>query len=295
LKNTVLIILLAFAPWAAQAGTNSLLSLEEPLSARPTGMGGAFVAVADDASTIFYNPAGLDLLKASEVTAIYKHETMDLSFAGLSAGIHTGAGSFGLALTDFDGGNLDVKELDGTETQIKAQQDIAADFSYGFHLYPQILLGAGMKYVRSSLAGLEGQCMAFDLGTLLWMPFPGPGDGRLSLGVSLLNFGQGIVYETQVNPLPQLMKFGAAYGFAFSPVHQFQLSVQGSLEKNRDTDYSVGAEYLNNFFVWRLGYGEGNYSFGLGLKVASHQLDYSFTPQFDAALQSVSYTYHFQP
>ena len=39
--------------------------------ARPLGMGGAFVAIADDANTVLYNMAGLTQLESSEFTAMY--------------------------------------------------------------------------------------------------------------------------------------------------------------------------------------------------------------------------------
>lgn len=48
------------------------------VGARPMGMGGAFVAVADDANATFWNPAGLTNLKAAGVTwmrAVTNHDT----------------------------------------------------------------------------------------------------------------------------------------------------------------------------------------------------------------------------
>src|SRR3954468_16038183 len=39
--------------------STALAQSEPPAGVRATGMGGAFVAVADDASAVFWNPAGL--------------------------------------------------------------------------------------------------------------------------------------------------------------------------------------------------------------------------------------------
>jgi F plasmid transfer operon, TraF, protein len=50
-----LVFTLIFVPLASTA----LAQSESPAGVRATGMGGAFVAVADDASAVFWNPAGL--------------------------------------------------------------------------------------------------------------------------------------------------------------------------------------------------------------------------------------------
>src|SRR5438874_13382067 len=39
--------------------SRAVAQTEPPVGVRATGMGGAFVAVADDASAVFWNPAGL--------------------------------------------------------------------------------------------------------------------------------------------------------------------------------------------------------------------------------------------
>ena len=41
------------------------------MGARALGMGGAFVAVADDANAIYYNPAGLAYMEGRNITSLY--------------------------------------------------------------------------------------------------------------------------------------------------------------------------------------------------------------------------------
>ena len=53
-------------------GGNSFASLPDSYEgARPMGMGGAFVAVADDPNAVFYNPAGLGFLKGTKIDLTY--------------------------------------------------------------------------------------------------------------------------------------------------------------------------------------------------------------------------------
>jgi len=67
--------LLVLAPAAGVAaaedpvGTAALFDVG--MGARALGMGGAFVAVADDANAIYYNPAGLALIDGHDVTSMY--------------------------------------------------------------------------------------------------------------------------------------------------------------------------------------------------------------------------------
>src|SRR6185503_2932057 len=52
--------------------------------ARALGMGGAFVAVADDATAVIANPAGLVILQRPELSAEVKFTTFNNSFAAFS-------------------------------------------------------------------------------------------------------------------------------------------------------------------------------------------------------------------
>jgi len=67
-------LLLALAPAAALAaaedpvGTAALFDVG--MGARALGMGGAFVAVANDANALYYNPAGLALIEDHDVTSM---------------------------------------------------------------------------------------------------------------------------------------------------------------------------------------------------------------------------------
>src|SRR3954447_13844517 len=54
MRRLIFTLLIASSPGAA-----AFAQSEPPVGVRATGMGGAFVAVADDASAVFWNPAGL--------------------------------------------------------------------------------------------------------------------------------------------------------------------------------------------------------------------------------------------
>jgi len=80
IKKTVLALALILALLPASAalatedpvGTAAMMGLG--MGARALGMGGAHIAVADDASVIYYNPAGLALVDGISITSLYTNQ-----------------------------------------------------------------------------------------------------------------------------------------------------------------------------------------------------------------------------
>ncbi len=289
-------LLLLVLPWSSlEGGTNSLLFLQEGLSARAPGMGNAFVAVADDASATLINPAGLAQIKDPELVAMHKRELLDMNYSALGGALGALGGTLGFALTSFDGGVLDITELNGSTRQLSAEQDLALDMAYGHAVHEQVALGAGVKALQSRLAGVAGNAVALDLGVLAWTPFPVGQEHRLALGLSALNLGPGIDYGFGMNPLPLSVRSGLSYLYYYGPRESYRVSLESTWERNRSAAYAVGTEIIRGFFVGRLGLGEGDYSLGFGLRAQVHQLDYSFTPTLGQALHVISYSYHFIP
>ena len=57
--------------YAGGPGSTGAVELKIPVGPRAIAMGQAFVAVADDANAVYWNPAGLNQLGGSEITAQY--------------------------------------------------------------------------------------------------------------------------------------------------------------------------------------------------------------------------------
>ena len=63
--------LFAAAAWAGGPGTTGGIGLKLPAGARPTAMGGAFVGKADDLNALYWNPAGLALVRSPELSLMH--------------------------------------------------------------------------------------------------------------------------------------------------------------------------------------------------------------------------------
>ncbi|HOC89567.1 MAG TPA: UPF0164 family protein, partial [bacterium] len=64
------VVLVSVAP-ALAVSESAVLFLQISPGARAAGMGEAFVALADDATAVYYNPAGLGFQRGKEITLMH--------------------------------------------------------------------------------------------------------------------------------------------------------------------------------------------------------------------------------
>ena len=106
IKGICLLALIAFLPTQAGAtepfakvGTYALQFLKIPVSARATGMGSAFTAIANDASATYWNPAGLVDMTRTQVSLNHTWWPADigLSYATAAFNLPFVPGTFGVS------------------------------------------------------------------------------------------------------------------------------------------------------------------------------------------------------
>lgn len=264
--------ILALTPavaWSqAKVATTGYQFLEIGAGARAIGMGEAFVAIADDASAVYYNPAGLTALEGRQLTIDYLQYVADIDYGFAAIAFPAGSigGNFGIGLIGLDAGDIPLTTYDdpyGEAGVTFGAQDFAATLSYGRRLTDRFSVGTTVKYIIERLETFKSTTWAADVGTSYNTGFRG-----FTISMVISNFGpdgrakNDSGYDGDDTPLPINFKFGSAIRVLDGGVHRAVLAAEGSHPADNLEKYQAGVEYwYNDMFALRVG-GKFNYDIG---------------------------------
>jgi long-subunit fatty acid transport protein len=181
-------ILVATGPAMAttKVGTSAAQFLKVGVGCRAAALGGAYVAIADDAAALFWNPAGLSRLDHNELLLMHADWLADTNYNFGGVVMTFGGNALGIYLTALNYGEWEVTtvdEPDGTG-EIMDASDIALGASYARSLTDRFSFGFSVKYIRQDIWHMNAQGFAFDVGTLYVTRF-----NNMRIGMSMANFG----------------------------------------------------------------------------------------------------------
>lgn len=316
----LLVFLLGFsaaelkAQRVSKAGTTAAEFLKIGVGSRATSMGGAFVAVSDDASALFWNPAGIAGLEKNEILTSHSRWIGDMDFNYVGAAFKFDKiGHVGLSLT-----MLSVPEMlvrteefqEGTGETFDAA-DLSVGVTYAGNVGERFSVGGTVKYIQQRIWHTKAQAFAVDIGTKFKTDFM----GGLVIGATIFNFGtdlqmQGRDLRTFVDPdptsdgnndqipvnletdkwnLPLNFQFGISLKPINTRMHSLQIAVDALHPSSNYESLNVGGEYgFQNRVFLRGGYEalfledvEAGLNGGLGV----HQM------LFNGVLSKLSYGY----
>ena len=126
--------------------------LDNGVGVRAHGMGGAFAAVADDASAVFWNPAGLARARGADALLSGQRMSLDRKQYSLAASTNSRGGlGFGFALTYAGVDDLMARAGSGAEIGDIDNSAYAVFFAVGLPLIGDLAVGAAVKIIRQSL------------------------------------------------------------------------------------------------------------------------------------------------
>lgn len=270
-----------------KVGTIGGQFLKIGIGARATGMGGAFAAVADDASSVYWNPAGVSRLSGSIISINHAVWVADVNVTQAAYIFSVGfmPGMFALQARSMyvsDMATTTVFRPDGDGTFFDAGES-AFGLTYSRSLTDKFSAGVTANFVHSGLADLSDNVLAFDFGTLYDTGFK-----SLRIGMSIQNIGGQFTY-IDVNKsakVPTVFRVGASMNLLDSGRNAFLASAEFSHPPDNNERVNIGGEYsFKDFLFARAGY---NISYdaeklaaGFGVKFPSSlssetRFDYSF-------------------
>jgi long-subunit fatty acid transport protein len=278
------------AKFFEKVGTFDGQFMKIPIGARATGMGGAFVAVADDASSVFWNPAGVARLSGNIVSVHHLNWVTDIN---LTQGTYVFSLGFLPGMLAFNARSLYMDDMerttvyrpDGDGTFFDAGYS-SFGLTYARSLTDKFSVGITGSLVHAGLDDLTSNAIAFDVGTLYDTGFR-----SLKIGMQIANMGSELSFIDQSSKLPILFRVGAAINVMNALDHKLVTTGEFSHPPDNNERMNWGAEYsFKDFFFVRGGYNFGydieNLSGGLGVRFPSSissetRFDYSYTDLSD--------------
>lgn len=196
-------------PAAAQfnnVGTSAANFLKIPVGPRATALGGAYTALAEDATSLYWNAAGMTGVADNEVTFTTNLWLLDLRHDYLAGVFSVGQHNrIGLSLSYMSMGEMEVttpEEPQGTGLEFSAY-DLALGLGYARQLTDRFAVGGQVKYIAESISRSRASGTAFDLGLLFRSTW-----NDLRIGAAITNFGPdlqitGEDLRQKLDPHPQ--------------------------------------------------------------------------------------------
>ena len=281
-----------------KAGTTAAKFLSIGVGSNAVGMGGSYTSIADDATAMYWNPAGLSFHQTKEVYFNHSNWIADISFdySGITIPIDNKS-SLGFNITSVTMDEMEVTRYGNENTgETFSAADFAFGSTYSMSLTDRFSVGINGKYIQQSISNSHARGFALDLGTLFDTPF------GFRLGTSISNFGPKLkmtgddlligadvdenmegnnesvtsTLSTDYFDLPLVLRIGISDQFKFGNQHSITFSID-AVSPNDNANYlnaGIKMNILNGLITLYgglnsllLANAESEFCFGGGLKI----------------------------
>lgn len=305
----IIAFLIIFIPTQGMATKYAGEFLTIGTGARALGMGGAFVAVANDASASYWNPAGLPYITQQQAMVMHAEQFTDIMYDCASyyrpMGEYSAIGGTFIRLSVQDipdtrnalidqnnNGIIDPGEqLDFDKIKYENDSRMALLLSYSRWLQPGLSIGGNVKLIRKSVFEYSAWGFGLDIAGHYKL------NDNLHVGANLQDITTTPLIWNNENSTTETitptLKLGTAYnreifGGNITTAFDIDWRVEGREESAQfnvgaiSGDVRLGLEYwLKDRIAVRVGSSEGKMTAGAGLKFKMFQVDYAFLSHDD--------------
>jgi len=276
----------------SDAGTSAFDFLKIQMGARPMAMGGAFTGVANDESSLYYNPSGIAGLPGKRYVAGYNNNVFDMQ-SGFLGYIHPIGETRKLAIyfNYLNYGDFVMTDDTGRIIGDFGGSDLLMAATYAMQINPKLSLGGTIKFIYEKIDTYSATGFAVDMGAKLAVDK----DRRTHVGFMIQNLGKQLstFNDSDKDPLPLYFRGGASSYLKGLPV---LIAADLIYPTDNDLYFSLGGELLALKPLYlRIGYtsfGENyktgsskdnlaGFTAGFGVEYNDMQISYTITPQSD--------------
>ncbi len=260
-----------------KTGTTSTQVLKFNVGPRAVGMGGAFTAISDDISALYWNPGGTANIVSSEAffnhTALYADIKHD--YAAFATNL-SGLGTVGIFVSVLSMDEMPVRTIEYPEGtgEFFDYNTLVMGLNFSRFLTENFAIGFNVKYISENLWHMNATGLAIDIGTLYKIQVL----NELRIAASISNFGtkmqlsgrdatvifpSGAGNENNINSnieldkfdLPLIFRFGLSTDVVKEETSRLTVAVD-AIHPNDHTEYlNSGLEYAwNEIIHLRAGY-----------------------------------------
>jgi hypothetical protein len=260
--------------------------LKLPVGARASAMGGAFTAIADDASCVYWNVGGLARIQDGVLAVNHAPWLADISFSQVTYVGHTRylPGTFALHARSVYMPEMDVRTVfrpQGDGTSFDAGE-MALGLDYARSLTDKFSAGVGASFIQSTLASYGGSAVTFDFGTLY-----DTGYRNVRIGMQIQNIGSDLTYIEKPVKVPTSFRVGMSTQLLDRGGQRLVTAGEFSHPPDNSERANVGGEYSIREFVflragWYYRFDTERFSLGGGLRLPGviareGRFDYAYT------------------
>ncbi len=254
----VLILLLPLSAEGAQifekVGTLGGQSLKIGVGARAAAMGDAYTAISDDATAVYWNPAGIARLSGQSIT---------LNHASWPANILFDQGAYVFNIKWIPGMlGVNVRALTMSRDIVRTTYQPegtgetfdAGEWAYGLTyaraLTDKFSAGISLNYVQTGLDDVKGSSTTFDFGTLYDVGVLGA-----KIGMSIQNVGSDMTFIDEKVKMPVFFRVGGSFDVLQMGENRLLAAAEFTHPPDNSEKLNLGAEYsFHDYLFLRGGY-----------------------------------------
>jgi hypothetical protein len=295
----VAVLVLLSLPLSADAaqvfekvGTLGGQSLKIGLGARAAGMGEAYVAIADDATAVYWNPAGIARLSGQSISINHTAWPANVLFdqAAYVFSVKWIPGMLGVNVRALTMSRDVVRTTylpEGTGETFDAGE-WAYGVTYARALTDKFSAGFSINYVQTGLADVKGSSTTFDFGTLYDVGILGA-----KIGMAIQNVGSDMTFIDEKVKMPVFFRVGGSFDVLQMGENKLITAAEFTHPPDNSEKLNLGAEYAFHDYLFLRGGYKMNYdteglTAGFGVKFPL-TLVKSSVARLDYAYQDMNY------